>query len=81
VRSRCGEPNAADRRVETRRVATRVSVPCGDGKRCSRTDEVIVEVTIDQWTYDLGRQRFVRYLTFENGKLRDVETGDYGRSE
>lgn len=36
-------------------------------------------VTIDEWTYNLGPQRFMRILTFRNGKLTDITTGSYGR--
>jgi hypothetical protein len=35
-------------------------------------------VTIEEWQYDLGPNRFMRYLRFENGRLTRVTTGDYG---
>jgi len=35
-------------------------------------------VTVDEWTYDLGSNRFVGILTFRNGKLVDIKTGGYG---
>ncbi len=28
---------------------------------------------IEQWTYDLGSQRFLRLLTFEEGQLREIK--------
>ena len=28
---------------------------------------------IEQWTYDLGPQKFLRLLTFEEGQLREIE--------
>lgn len=31
-------------------------------------------VRVDQWTYHLGRNRFRRELTFENGRLISIET-------
>jgi hypothetical protein len=34
---------------------------------------------VDDWTYDRGPNEFVRILTFADGILRSVETGDYGR--
>ncbi|GAB4390555.1 MAG: DUF2845 domain-containing protein [Thermodesulfovibrionales bacterium] len=40
---------------------------------------VVEEVQIEEWTYDLGPNRFIRYLLFENGRLVDITTGDYGR--
>lgn len=82
VRAVCGEPDAADRRVVTRSERRRVRGPCfkgEDGKlRCERSEEVLVDVVIDEWTYDFGAQRFIRYLTFENGALSRVVTGGYG---
>jgi Protein of unknown function (DUF2845) len=30
------------------------------------------------WTYNFGPTRFVYYLTFQEGKLIDITTGDYG---
>ena len=30
------------------------------------------------WDGVLGPTQFVRYLTFKNGKLVDMKTGDYG---
>lgn len=35
-------------------------------------------VTVEEWTYNLGPNRFVRILTFRNGKLVDIRTGGYG---
>ena len=81
VRAVCGEPDAADRRVVTRSERRRVRGPCfkaEDGKlRCERSEEIFVDVVIDEWTYDFGAQRFIRYLTFENGALSRVVTGGW----
>jgi hypothetical protein len=35
-------------------------------------------VTIDVWTYNRGASRLVRYLTFEKGILKEINTGDRG---
>jgi hypothetical protein len=35
-------------------------------------------ITVEEWQYDLGPNRFMRYLRFENGRLTRVTTGDYG---
>jgi hypothetical protein len=81
VRSVCGEPDDATQRVEYRTLRGRVAGPCTrDGKklRCSRTEETVVEVVIDEWTYDFGRNRFIQYLTFEQGQLATVKSGSYG---
>lgn len=33
-------------------------------------------VRVDEWTYELGSNRFRRLLTFENGRLVRIETRD-----
>lgn len=35
-----------------------------------------VFVRIDEWTYELGGNKFRRLLIFENGRLRRIETRD-----
>jgi hypothetical protein len=35
-------------------------------------------VTIEEWQYNFGHTQFMRYLRFENGRLRRIMTGDYG---
>lgn len=32
------------------------------------------------WTYDFGRQSFVRFLEFEGGRIMRIRTGSYGYS-
>lgn len=81
VKAVCGEPDDASQRVEYRTVRGRVAGPCtrtGDKIVCSQTREHVVEVVIDEWLYDFGRNRFVHYLTFEQGKLVSVRSGGYG---
>ena len=36
-------------------------------------------VRMERWTYDFGRNKFIRYLTFQNGRLIKIKTGDKGR--
>jgi hypothetical protein len=35
-------------------------------------------VTIEEWQYNFGQTQFMRYLRFENGRLRRITIGDYG---
>ena len=77
VRAVCGDPDAVNRRVELRTARQRVLVPCG-GQRCWAEVERSVEVTIEEWTYDFGRTRFMQFLLFEDGKLARIESGGYG---
>jgi hypothetical protein len=81
VRSTCGEPVDETHRTEFRTVKNWVSGPCvqtGDQVRCGHAVERTVEVGIDEWTYDFGPHEFIRFLTFEQGKLVSIRTGDYG---
>ena len=82
VRSVCGEPDDASQHVEYRTVRGRVSRPFArdaSGKlRCADTREEVFEVVIDEWIYDFGRNRFIEYLTFEQGHLQSIREGSYG---
>ncbi|MBX3250721.1 MAG: DUF2845 domain-containing protein [Myxococcales bacterium] len=73
VRQLCGEPQDMISRVELRSVGVWHRV---GGERFRQS--VTVEVQIDEWLYDFGRQRFTRRLIFENGRLVRTETGSYG---
>jgi hypothetical protein len=35
-------------------------------------------VTVEEWEYNFGPSRFIRYLRFENGRLIRITEGDYG---
>jgi hypothetical protein len=35
-------------------------------------------VTVEEWEYNLGSTRFIRYLRFENGRLIRITVGNYG---
>lgn len=35
-------------------------------------------IRIEEWTYNFGSTRFIRFLRFENGVLRDISRGGYG---
>jgi len=66
VLSKCGEPTWQDSHQE---------------ELLERLDTGQVRklfVVVDEWTYDLGPNRFVRIFTFRNGKLVDIRTGNYG---
>jgi hypothetical protein len=77
VQALCGPPDFTDRRVQ-QRTAVRPNRFCPAGARCPGGILETVEVTIDEWTYDFGRNRFVHYLLFEDGLLVSVRQGSYG---
>jgi len=82
VQALCGPPDAMEHRTEKRLVRRQVSVPCAAaGGWCTSMIEDTVDVPIDEWTYDFGTQRFLQYLTFEDGKLLRVQSGRYGHKQ
>ena len=86
ILSRCGEPDHKDFRYETRikRDYYRDLFPSNTVYRYREREKyreplfVDEEVLIEEWTYNLGPTRFIRYLIFENGRLIDIVAGDYG---
>ncbi len=38
-------------------------------------------VTVEEWTYNFGPDKFIRIFTFRNGKLVDIRTDGYGYQE
>jgi len=77
VRTRCGDPDNTQARTEQRIVGRRVTVPCQTGY-CTSYIEDAVSIQIEEWTYDFGRNRLVKYLTFEAGQLVQIRSGKYG---
>ena len=81
VQTLCGVPDWVEHRTEVRTVRRPGMVPCRVGNgigQCSGAIDDSVEVHIEVWTYDFGPYRFVEYLTFEQGKLTNVQAGGYG---
>lgn len=77
VHNRCGAPDATSTRVERRKVKHKFTRWVGNVQE-SVVEEEEVEVPLDEWTYDMGSNAFVRYVIFENGRVIDVDTGGYG---
>jgi Protein of unknown function (DUF2845) len=71
VKERCGEPSAIDDVVK--QFPQRAYDPISQ-----TTVYILVPVQQSIWTYNFGPTRFVYYLTFQDGKLIDITTGDYG---
>lgn len=67
VIAKCGKPALQDSR-DIHRI-----MKIGDAQFTKQT------VTIDEWTYDMGPQSFIRVLTFEDGVLKNISRGTYGR--
>jgi hypothetical protein len=77
VLDRCGEPDAVISRIEKRKVKHKVTRRVGNLEE-SVVEEREIEVPIDEWAYDMGRYAFTRFVIFENGRVVNVITGDYG---
>jgi hypothetical protein len=74
VLSRCGEPVVVDAWDETGEVLlTDARGLAASGERST--------VRVETWTYDLGRNRLVRFVRFENGRVVEVSSGSYGYAE
>lgn len=80
VRSRCREPDEARATVELRTVRETVR-RWVQGVAREVTVERTVEVAVDDWTYDFGKNRFMHFLRFENGRLIAVREGGYGSGD
>jgi len=39
---------------------------------------IIGPIKMERWTYNLGSNKFIRYLEFQNGRLIRIITGDKG---
>jgi hypothetical protein len=74
VLARCGEPALRDAWEETRTVYAR------DRKQGVAASESAT-VQLETWTYDLGRNRFVQFVTFENGRVIRIRSGSYGYAD
>jgi len=78
VRNRCGEPDWVSQRMEKRKVKHKIARWVGNVQE-SFIEEEEIDIPLDEWTYDMGPNAFTRYVTFENGQVINVATGDYGR--
>lgn len=74
VISLCGEPTSRVGRVVER--SRTVHRPGPNGTIIS--ESVTVTVTVEEWVYDFGPNRFMRELVFEDGALQAIRTLGYG---
>jgi hypothetical protein len=77
VRNRCGEPDETRPSVDVRTVRETVR-RWVNGVAHEVTVEHTIEVPVDEWTYDFGRNRFIQFLHFEYGRLISVLEGGKG---
>lgn len=86
---KCGEPVFVETRMEERiRSSLRKNRVKGNldylgDKRVQikaslNIDEERIYVNVTEWSFNFGRHHFLQFVTFENGKVIEIERGDYG---
>jgi hypothetical protein len=70
VAGKCGDPDAERTWTEVHTESV-----WENGRKIERS----VPIEYTEWKYDFGRDRLIRYLTFVQGRLTAVRTGEYGR--
>ena len=78
VRNRCGDPDLVTQKIEKRKVKHRVRRWSPAGMSEDLAEEREIEVLVDEWVYDLGESRFVRYVVFEDNRVVAVIAGERG---
>jgi hypothetical protein len=76
----CGDPEYKNAWVEKRGYhgSGRTYMPKGSDSSLKSPAITVIEVAVEEWTYNNGPNEFIRILRFENGKLVEIKTGDYG---
>jgi hypothetical protein len=75
VVSKCGEPDHIEKWEENPH-GTTFQIYDYEKERYHLPERIKGPVHIERWTYDLGANRFTRYLFFQNGELYKIERGD-----
>lgn len=77
VLEKCGDPTKESKWEEGHN--TWISQIYDYEKERYRLPELIKgPILMELWTYDLGSNKFIRYLYFANGRLIRIETGEKG---
>jgi hypothetical protein len=78
VTDRCGEPLHVEQWEEQVDGFVTQWFDYETGRYQDLPRRIETPVRMERWTYDFGANRFIRYLTFQNGRLIKIETGDKG---
>lgn len=76
VAAKCGEPTE----IERKSAVVRRPI-LGVGGRRNSIGQIDVEIPIEVWVYNLGPNKLMRRLRFEDGVLVDIDTLGYGYYE
>jgi hypothetical protein len=75
VVSKCGEPDHIEQWEENPNGYTS-KIYDYEKERYQLPELIKGPILVERWTYDLGPNRFIRYLFFQNGELYKIERGD-----
>jgi hypothetical protein len=75
VLSKCGEPDHIDQWEENPNGYTS-KIYDYEKERYQLPELIKGPILLERWTYELGSNRFTRYLFFQNGELYKIERGD-----
>lgn len=88
VSIRCGNPESVDTHIEKRAVSTNAGLSQYGGNNSQfypdsalnsgQQQYIEIDVVVEEWLYDFGRNRFQQLLRFENGRLVDIKELGYG---
>lgn len=80
VLEKCGEP---DQREEWEEEVYSKKSQIFDHENQRYREPLLIKSSIrmERWTYNLGAQKFIRYLQFQNSELINIETGDKGSNK
>lgn len=75
VLSKCGKPDHIEKWEEHPNGYTS-KIYDYEKERYQLPERIKGPILVERWTYNLGPNRFIRYLFFQNGTLYKIEQGD-----
>jgi hypothetical protein len=78
VAAKCGDPTRIDKSTLVRSSSIWVS---GQSSQAGATNSIQVEIAVEMWLYNLGPDRLMEQLRFEDGRLVKIESLGFGYVE
>ena len=78
VLDKCGDPEKRDQWEEDQN-STISQIYDYKNERYIAPKVLKKPILMERWTYNMGPNKFIRYLYFQNGELIKIETGEKGR--
>jgi hypothetical protein len=80
VVAECGKPTHVEVWEEVRVRHDLRRSPFTERERDRYREPLLIKeyITVEEWTYNRGPNRFMHHLIFENGRLREIIIGEYG---